>query len=96
MISNITGSALKFNWRAGALVYVLIALGITAFVLPQAETVTEALKYGALFGLVVYGVYDLTNVSIFGGYDVGFALADITWGVFVSAVTSAITFKIIS
>jgi len=35
---------------------------------------------GAVFGLVVYGVYDLTNLGTFINFNWGTAIIDIIWG----------------
>ena len=51
------------NWPAAFVVYALLGTGIALFVIPRAATVPAAAAYGALFGLVVYGVYDFTNYS---------------------------------
>src|SRR3954471_5349378 len=51
------------NWPAALVVYVLLGTGIALFVVPRAPTVPLAAVYGALFGVVVYGVYDFTNYS---------------------------------
>src|SRR3954469_136996 len=51
------------NWPAAFVVYALLGSGIAVFVIPRASTVSLAAAYGALFGLVVYGVFDLTNYS---------------------------------
>ena len=52
------------NWPAAFVVYVLLGTGIALFVIPRASTrPSAAAAFGALFGLVVYGVYDFTNYS---------------------------------
>ena len=39
-----------------------------------------AAAFGALFGLVVYGVYDFTNYSTLRQWPLVLALADTAWG----------------
>ena len=51
------------SWPAAFVVYVLLGAGIAPFVIPLASTVSSAAAFRALFGLVVYGVYDFTNYS---------------------------------
>jgi len=77
------------NWPAAFVVYVLLGTGIALFVLPRASTVPLAAAYGALFGLVVYGVYDLTNYSTLRQWPFVLALADVTWGAVASAACAA-------
>ena len=60
------------------------------FVLPRASSVTSAISWGALSGIVVFGVYDLTNLSTLRGYSMRLAFVDIAWGAFTSATTAAV------
>jgi uncharacterized membrane protein len=69
-------------WLVAAPVYALLALGQVCFVLPRVGSggLDVAGFWGALFGLVVYGVYDLTNWSVLRGYGPTVAVVDILWG----------------
>lgn len=77
------------NWPAAMVVYVLLGSGIAVFVIPRASTVSLAAAYGALFGLVVYGVYDFTNYSTLRQWPLVLALADLAWGAVASAACAA-------
>ena len=77
------------NWPAATVVYALLGTGIALFVLPRASTVPLAAFYGALFGLVVYGVYDFTNYSTLRQWPLVLALADVAWGSVASAACAA-------
>ena len=68
------------NWPAALVVYALLGTGIALFVIPRASTVPLAAAYGALFGLVVYGVYDFTNYSTLRQWPFVLTLADVAWG----------------
>jgi uncharacterized membrane protein len=48
----------------------------------------EAVIYGMLVGLVVYGVYNGTNYSILKGWTPKVAILDTLWGVFVCGMAS--------
>jgi len=76
------------NWPAAFVVYLLLGAGITLFVIPRAPTVSLAAAYGALFGLVVYGVYDFTNYSTLRQWPFVLTLADLAWGAVASAVAA--------
>jgi uncharacterized membrane protein len=75
------------NWPSALLVYLLIPLGIFLFVLPKASgnPITGAI-WGAVFGLIVYGIYDLTNLAILANWTLKLTIIDILWGVFVNAL----------
>ena len=68
------------NWPAAFVVYALLGTGIALFVIPRASTVSLAAAYGALFGLVVYGVYDFTNYSTLRQWPFVLTLADVGVG----------------
>ena len=77
------------NWPAAFVVYALLGTGIAVFVIPRASTVSLAATYGALFGLVVYGVYDFTNYSTLRQWRFVLTLAEVAWGAATSAVAAA-------
>ena len=78
------------NWPAAFVVYALLGTGIALFVIPRAPTVSLAAAYGALFGLVVYGVYDFTNYSTLRQWPFVLTLADVAWGTAASAACAAV------
>ena len=77
------------NWPAAFVVYALLGTGIALFVIPRASTASLAAAYGAVFGLVVYGVYDFTNYSTLRQWPFVLALADVAWGAVASAACAA-------
>ena len=77
-------------WAAVVPVYVLLALGVAVFVVPRAPDLWSAAKYGALLGLIVYGVFDLTNFSTLANYSPTLTLIDMSWGVVATAVCAAV------
>jgi uncharacterized membrane protein len=81
------------NLVAAAAFYLLYAAGLTLFsVNPglKADSVLQAMAFGAALGLVAYGTYDLTNLAVLNGYSMRIALIDIAWGTVASAATSAL------
>ena len=83
------GGSIAPNWPAASVVYVLLGAGIALFVIPRASTAPSAAAYGALFGLVVYGVYDFTNYSTLRQWPFALTLADVAWGASASAIAAA-------
>ncbi len=77
------------NYAAASLAYLALIIGITFFVLPKANgDVLDALGFGALFGLICYGVYNCTNLAIIAGWPVWISIIDVVWGCILCAVTS--------
>ncbi len=82
-------------YAAGA--YVLMIFGLYYFVLgsgfesiPTNQLVTRAF----IFGIVVYGIFDFTNLAIFTNYNLKTALIDILWGGILMASVTWIVKKI--
>jgi uncharacterized membrane protein len=80
--------AWNLRYFPALLVYVLMALGIMVFVLSHATSLQHALLLGAFFGLVGYGLYDLTNLATLSAWTVKFAVVDMAWGTFLCGVVS--------
>jgi uncharacterized membrane protein len=71
--------------------YLLYAAGLTYFgVMPglKASSAVLALGQGALFGLMAYATYDLTNLAVLNGFTLRIALIDMAWGTILSGVTA--------
>lgn len=82
----------KVNYLPAIIFYLVFIIGITLFVIGPAylggQGWSHALIYGAVFGLVTYSTYDLTNYATLKKWPLNVTLADIAWGSFVSAATS--------
>ena len=89
-IVRLANGGIAPNWPAALVVYALLGTGIALFVIPRAPTVPLAAAYGAVFGLVVYGVYDFTNYSTLRQWPLVLAFADVAWGVVASATCAAV------
>lgn len=87
------GTALAPRWGAALFVYLLIPAGIILFVRPLVGaqgSALAALGYGALFGLVLYGVYDFTNLAVLEKWTLRVTLVDLAWGCTLCGVTSVV------
>lgn len=86
---NADGS-FNINFIAAVLVYVLLAAGVVFFVLPRVSGMNPifVFLFGALMGLIVYGVYDLTNAATLTRWPLNLILADMAWGAFATGMTA--------
>lgn len=83
-----------FNWTAGVLFYLLFIVGLVIFVIAPAEekgSWTQALLLGALFGLIAYAAYDLTNLATLKDWPIMVTIVDMVWGAVLGATVSALT-----
>ena len=79
------------NWVAAIIFYLLFILGIVFFVvLPglEAQSLRVTLLRAALYGLITYATYDLTNLATLKDWPVLLTVVDITWGVVLSTLVS--------
>ncbi len=88
------GGLLRSQPQLGASVafYLLYAAGLTYFgVMPglkASSSAVLAMGQGALFGLMAYATYDLTNLAVLNGFTLRIALIDMAWGTVLSGVTA--------
>ena len=78
------------NLVPAAILYALCAAGLLVFAIMPAPSLARAALAGAFLGLVVYGVYDLTNLAVLKGWTVPVALVDMAWGTVVCAASSSV------
>ncbi len=83
----------RINWTAGLAFYALYVFGIVVFVIQPAlaaGSLRHALLFGALFGLVAYATYDLTNLATLKGFPWKLALVDMVWGAVLTGLVAMI------
>ncbi len=76
------------NWGAAVVFYAMYIGGIAYFVsIPAgaAGDLRKAAVNGALFGIIAYGTYDLTNFATLKDWPLKVVVADMLWGGFITA-----------
>lgn len=87
------------NWTAALIFYILFIVGLVLFVISPAlanGSWVQALLMGALFGLVTYATYDLTNLATLKDWPLLVTVVDLIWGAFISAAVSVATYIIVT
>jgi uncharacterized membrane protein len=85
----------EVNWVAAIIFYLLFLVGLVVFVIEPAITKREwmhALGRGALFGLITYATYDLTNLATLKDWPITVVWVDMIWGTVLAASVSVITY----
>ena len=85
------------NWFAAIIFYLFFIAGLVTFVISPAiekHSWVHALLFGALFGLITYATYDLTNLATLNNWPVLVTIVDLIWGTVLSASISVITYLI--
>lgn len=87
------------NWTAAIIFYLIFIAGLVVFVISPAiekGSWTHALLFGALFGLVCYATYDLTNLAVAKDWPLLVTIVDLAWGAVLAASVSTVTYFIAS
>ncbi len=75
------------NWTAAIIFYLLFLVGVVLFVIEPAlekKDLMFALSRGALFGLITYATYDLTNLATLKDWPLKVVVVDMIWGAVLS------------
>jgi uncharacterized membrane protein len=87
----------EINWFAAITFYLIFIAGLVTFVISpsvEKQSWTNALLYGALFGLITYATYDLTNFATIKGWPILVTIVDLIWGSTLAASISIVTYFI--
>ena len=87
----------NINYFAAFAFYLLFIVGLVVFVISPAvekKLLIHALIFGALFGLVTYATYDLTNLATIKNWPLAVTIVDLIWGMVLSATVSVASYFI--
>jgi uncharacterized membrane protein len=85
------------NWAAAIVFYLLFVVGLVIFVIAPAiekNSWLHALLFGALFGLITYATYDLSNLATLKDWPLLVTVVDLAWGATLAASVSTVTYFI--
>ncbi len=83
------------NWVAALVFYLLFVVGVLVFVVvPGVEegSLRTTLLRAALFGLIAYATYDLTNLATVKDWPLAVTVVDMVWGTALSVAVGYIGF----
>ena len=83
------------NWFAAVIFYLLFIVGILFFVVVpglESNSLKATLLRAALFGLIAYATYDLTNLATLRDWPALLSIVDMFWGAVLSVLVSYISF----
>ena len=79
------------NWAAAIVFYLLFIAGISVFVIypaTQKQSLTYAIQYGVMLGILTYATYDLTTLATLKGWPWQIVIIDIAWGAILCGLVS--------
>jgi uncharacterized membrane protein len=83
------------NWFVAILFYLLFIVGLLVFVIVPGlkdNSLKTTLLKAALFGLITYATYDLTNLATLKDWPALLSIVDMLWGTVLSVLVSYISF----
>jgi uncharacterized membrane protein len=79
------------NLIAALVFYLLFVATLLVFVVVpgyEAQSLTKTIILGALFGMITYATYDLTNLATLKDWPLSTTIIDIIWGTSLATATS--------
>uniref|UniRef100_A0A6C0KPR3 DUF2177 family protein n=1 Tax=viral metagenome TaxID=1070528 RepID=A0A6C0KPR3_9ZZZZ len=89
-VQLVQGSPLKINLLASIICYIFLITGINYFIIKPNRSIQDAF----LLGLVIYAVYETTNLALFKNWSWLTVIIDSLWGGTLFALTAFIVHKI--
>lgn len=89
-IRDVQKSPMKLDMTSTMLAYVFIIFGLNYFIIRKRASITDAF----LLGLVIYGIYEFTNMALFKEWRWSTALLDTIWGGILFASVTYLTYLI--
>ncbi len=90
---NMMEGDMQVNIPAALATWAVIVTGVQVFVVSRTAascSMLQAIFWGAAFGAVVYGVYDLTNYALLKDWPLAVTVVDILWGAVVCSLTAVV------
>ena len=85
-IKSVQGSQIQINFLGAILCYVLLSFGLYYFIVNPNKSIKDAF----LLGIVIYGVYETTNYTLFKNWSMKTVFIDTLWGGLLFAMTTYI------
>jgi len=85
------------NWTAAIIFYLMFVAGLLFFVVMpglKKKSMKDSLFRAAVFGILTYGTYDLTNLALIEGWPVLVTAVDIIWGMILSMIVCLVSVKV--
>ena len=85
-VQSVQGSPLKINYLGAVICYVFLIFGLNYFIIKPNRSIQDAF----LFGLIIYSVFETTNLALFSKWSWLTVIIDSLWGGILFALTTGI------
>ena len=90
MIIGVQKVVMTIKYLPAAVVYALMVFGLYYFIISKNKSVLDAF----LLGVLVYGVYDMTNYATIKKWSLKIALMDMLWGGVLFGLTTYLVYRL--
>ena len=90
-VKLVQGTPLKMNFLAAIICYIFLIIGINYFIIGPKRSLKDAF----LLGLVIYGVFETTNMALFTNWSWLTVFMDTLWGGILFALTTFIVLHLL-
>jgi uncharacterized membrane protein len=90
-VKLVQGTPLKMNFLATIICYIFLIIGINYFIIGPKRSLKDAF----LLGLVIYGVFETTNMALFTNWSWLTVFMDTLWGGILFALTTFIVLHLL-
>jgi uncharacterized membrane protein len=90
-VKLVQGTPLKMNFLATIMCYIFLIIGINYFIIGPKRSLKDAF----LLGLVIYGVFETTNMALFTNWSWLTVFMDTLWGGILFALTTFIVLHLL-
>ena len=85
-VQSVQGSPLKINYLGAIICYIFLIFGLNYFIIKPNRSIQDAF----LFGLIIYSVFETTNLALFSKWSWITVIIDSLWGGILFALTTGI------
>lgn len=89
-IKLVQNTNLELDFTAIILCYILLIFGLYYFIIKDNKSIFNSF----ILGILIYGVFELTNKSIFDNWQWMMVLYDGLWGGILFAITTTLVYKL--
>lgn len=89
-VQLIQGTRMEINYLGAIICYMFLIFGLNYFIIGPQRSVFDAF----LFGLIIYGTFDFTNMALFKKWSLATSIMDTLWGGTLFALSTFIIRKI--
>lgn len=89
-ISRIQGSPIQLYLLPAVICYISLIFGLYYFIIREKKSIKDAF----LLGLVIYSVFDLTNLALLRNWSPIIALIDSLWGGVLFGLTTTLVYSL--